>query len=113
MRLFHVALMNGHAIDSPPAAHAHCTEGGAPHLRPCLQSIRRTLKPRRAAARCAQVGISQYLANFFVDQARASAHSFGSVAEEKASLIYSKAPVTWYAPSFMQTYVWGSHAAEA
>ena len=50
------------------------------------------------------VAISQYLATFFVEQCRKSAHRFASATDEWGSLIYKYTTSTDYAPAFEQVY---------
>ena len=52
----------------------------------------------------AAVAVSQYMANFFVDQCRSSAHRFASAAEEWAGLVYKHTTTTDMAPEFAQVY---------
>jgi len=47
--------------------------------------------------------VSQYMANFFVDQARLSQHKFPDEPTEDAALIYNYAP-SKTTGSFMQEY---------
>lgn len=53
----------------------------------------------------AAVAVSQYMANFFVDQCRASTHRFPNAAEEWRALVYQRSTVTWMAPAFAQSYI--------
>ncbi len=48
--------------------------------------------------------ISQYIANFFVQQTRKSSHVFSSNSEEDVSLIYNYKPVKSNGGSFVQKY---------
>ena len=50
------------------------------------------------------IKVSQYMANFFVQQARKSSHSFGNVATEQALLIYNYQPTNTPGGDFVQTY---------
>jgi len=50
------------------------------------------------------VAISQYLANFFVDACRASAHRFASANAEWAHLVYQQTTSTDLVPEFLQIY---------
>lgn len=52
----------------------------------------------------AAVAVSQYFANFFVEQCRASAHRFRSASDEWAQLIYPHKTSTAKAPEFEQVY---------
>jgi hypothetical protein len=50
------------------------------------------------------VSVSQYFANFFVQQCRSSTHYFFSPTVEWASLIYNYTTSTDMYPQFVQTY---------
>ena len=50
------------------------------------------------------IKVSQCMANFFVQQARKSSHSFGNVATEQALLIYNYQPTDTPGGDFVQTY---------
>ena len=50
------------------------------------------------------IKVSQYMANFFVAQARKSTHKFQDVAREQALLIYNWAPTNTPGGDFVQTY---------
>ena len=52
----------------------------------------------------AAVAASQYMANFFVDQARASSHRYGDAKEEWQALVYKHTTSTTMAPEFAQVY---------
>ena len=60
----------------------------------------------------AAVAVSQYLANFFVDECRASAHRFASPTDQWEQLIYHSpqwlAQPTLFSPAFVESYVFGS-----
>jgi len=47
--------------------------------------------------------VTEYIANFFVDEARKSTHKYPTPAMEQAALIYNY-PVTKTGPEFVQTY---------
>jgi gamma-glutamyl hydrolase len=49
------------------------------------------------------IEIAQYMANFFVGEARRNSNSFDSEAEEEAALIYNYSPVKT-SGSFVQEY---------
>jgi gamma-glutamyl hydrolase len=56
------------------------------------------------------VAVSQYMANFFVDQARRSTRSFHSAEDEWSRLFYQLNASLLLAPAFVQTYTFdGSH----
>ena len=52
----------------------------------------------------AAVAVSQYMANFFVDQCRLSAHRYADAREEWAALVYKQTTTTSMAPAFLQVY---------
>ena len=52
----------------------------------------------------AAVAASQYMANFFVDQCRASTHRYADAAEEWDALVYNRTTTTTMAPGFAQVY---------
>ena len=57
-----------------------------------------------AAEQGAAVAASQYMANFFVDQARGSSHRYETAEEEWKALVYTKTTSTSMAPGFAQIY---------
>ena len=60
----------------------------------------------------AAVAVSQYFANFFVDECRASAHRFASPTDQWKQLIYHSphwlAQPTLFSPNFVESYVFGA-----
>ena len=50
------------------------------------------------------IKVSQYMANFFVQQARKSSHSFANPATEQSLLIYNYTPTNTPGGDFVQTY---------
>lgn len=50
------------------------------------------------------IKVSQYMANFYVQQARKSSHSFANVATEQSLLIYNYQPTNTPGGDFIQTY---------
>ena len=56
----------------------------------------------------AAVAASQYMANFFVDQARGSSHRYETAEEEWKALVYQKTTTTSMAPGFAQIYTFRS-----